>query len=52
MIKQLPPESLVKTWIWMMTQSEDEQIKEMGKQNLIKAFGSLKAAQEHVNTSR
>ena len=46
-IKQ-PPIHLVKTWIWMMTSSDDEELKISGQQKLIAAFGSMLEVQKYL----
>ncbi len=44
----LPPISLIKTWVWMMTESEEDDVRQRGMDNLVSAFGSLKSAQEYL----
>lgn len=45
---QYPPLPLIQTWIWMMTQSGDADIKQKGQNNLIASFGSLAKANEYL----
>ena len=46
-----PPVSLVKTWAWMMTESDDEQVRNRAMNNLIAAFGTLAAAQAYISAN-
>lgn len=41
-----PPKVLVKTWFAMMMQKESEEIRNIGKSNLIRAFGDNEAVME------
>ena len=43
-----PPVHLVKTWIWMMTQSDDDELKASGQEKLIGAFGSMLEVQKFL----
>lgn len=43
-----PPESLIRTWVWMMAESNNPDLMERGRENLISAFGSMKAAIEYI----
>lgn len=44
-----PPIHLVNTWIWMMTSSDDDEVKVSGQQKLIAAFGSMAEVQRYLN---
>jgi hypothetical protein len=46
-----PPESLIRTWVWMMSDARDEVLMNKGRQNLIDAFGSLKKAIEYIENN-
>ena len=43
-----PPLHLVKTWIWMMTSSDDAELQASGQQKLIAAFGSMLEVQKYL----
>lgn len=43
-----PPMHLVKTWIWMMTASDDDELKASGQEKLIAAFGSMIEVQKYL----
>lgn len=44
-----PPLNLVQTWIWMMTESDDNELRESGQQKLIAAFGSMAQVQKYLD---
>lgn len=44
-----PPLHLVKTWIWMMTASDDDELKASGQEKLIAAFGSMSEVQKYLD---
>ncbi|WP_133408076.1 hypothetical protein [Parashewanella tropica] len=44
-----PPLALIKTWVWMMVESKEPQIREKGRSNLINAFGSLANANTYIS---
>ena len=44
-----PPMNLVQTWIWMMTASEDEEVRQSGQDKLIAAFGSMIEVQKYLD---
>ncbi|MCL1037126.1 hypothetical protein L2725_07405 [Shewanella corallii] len=46
---QYPPLPLLKTWVWMMIESDNPEIREKGKKNLIASFGSLAKANEYIS---
>ncbi|MCL1077435.1 hypothetical protein L2734_04475 [Parashewanella spongiae] len=46
--KQYPPLALIKTWVWMMVESNVPEINEKGRQNIIDSFGSLSKANEYL----
>lgn len=48
---QLPPVSLVRTWLWMMLEANDEQLKAESQERLLSVFGNLKAVVEYVEAN-
>ena len=44
----MPPESLIRTWVWMMSENNDPELMNKGRKNLINAFGSLQKAIEYI----
>jgi hypothetical protein len=47
-MKNVPPESLIRTWVWMMSENNDPELINKGRRNLINAFGSLQKAIEYI----
>lgn len=47
-MKNAPPESLIRTWVWMMSETNNPEIMNKGRQNLINAFGSLHNAIQYI----
>ncbi|WP_198556621.1 hypothetical protein [Paraglaciecola sp. MB-3u-78] len=47
-MKNVPPESLIRTWVWMMSENNDPELMNKGRKNLISAFGSLQNAIEYI----
>jgi hypothetical protein len=47
-MKNAPPESLIRTWVWMMSENNDPELMNKGRQNLINAFGSLQKAIQYI----
>jgi hypothetical protein len=47
-MKNVPPESLIRTWVWMMSENNDQELIHKGRRNLINAFGSLQKAIEYI----
>ena len=45
-----PPESLIRTWVWMMAESNNPELVERGRKNLITAFGSMKKAIQYLES--
>jgi|TARA_R110002167_G_scaffold45066_2_gene135423 hypothetical protein len=45
---KIPPESLIRTWVWMMSEKDNPELMQKGRQNLINAFGSLQKAIEYI----
>jgi hypothetical protein len=43
-----PPESLIRTWVWMMSEKDNPELMQKGRQNLINAFGSLQKAIQYI----
>jgi hypothetical protein len=43
-----PPESLIRTWVWMMSENNDPELMNKGRKNLINAFGSLQNAIKYI----
>ncbi len=46
--QKYPPLALIKTWVWMMVESNVPEINEKGRQNIIESFGSLSKANEYL----
>jgi hypothetical protein len=44
-----PPLHLVKTWIWMMTASDDDEVRTSGQEKLIAAFGNMAQVQKYLD---
>ncbi|MDU0353712.1 hypothetical protein RS130_07045 [Paraglaciecola aquimarina] len=49
-MKTAPPESLIRTWVWMMSENNNPQLNNKGRQNLINAFGSMQKAIEYIES--
>ena len=47
-MKNVPPESLIRTWVWMMSENNDPELVNKGRENLISAFGSLQKAIKYI----
>ncbi|MGJ8679652.1 hypothetical protein [Paraglaciecola sp.] len=47
----VPPESLIRTWVWMMSENNNPELANKGRQNLINAFGSLQKAIEYIEST-
>jgi hypothetical protein len=47
-MKNVPPESLIRTWVWMMSENNDPELMNKGRKNLISAFGSLQKAIKYI----
>lgn len=47
-MKNVPPESLIRTWVWMMSENNDPELVKKGRENLISAFGSLQKAIQYI----
>jgi hypothetical protein len=47
-MKNVPPESLIRTWVWMMSENNDPELMNKGRKNLINAFGSLQNAIQYI----
>lgn len=47
-MNKLPPESLIRTWVWMMSEKDNSELMRKGRQNLIDAFGSMQKAIEYI----
>ncbi|MEP0354268.1 MAG: hypothetical protein ABJH06_10235 [Paraglaciecola sp.] len=47
-MKNAPPESLIRTWVWMMSETKNPEIMNKGRQNLVNAFGSLQNAIQYI----
>ena len=45
---QYPPLQLIQTWVWMMIESNNPELQDKGRDNLISAFGSLAKANEYL----
>lgn len=42
------PVPIVKTWVWMITESQDPAIIDQGTDNLVQEFGTLAEAQDFI----
>ena len=47
-MNNIPPESLIRTWVWMMSENNDPELMNKGRKNLINAFGSLQKAIQYI----
>lgn len=47
-MNNIPPESLIRTWVWMMSENNDPELMNKGRKNLISAFGSLQNAIKYI----
>lgn len=47
-MQNIPPESLIRTWVWMMSENNDPELMNKGRKNLINAFGSLQKAIQYI----
>jgi hypothetical protein len=48
MNKQEPPKVLVETWLYLLTQNEDTELKEHGKKMLLRAFEDMQAVANYI----
>ncbi|UJF22864.1 hypothetical protein [Shewanella sp. OMA3-2] len=46
-----PPLQLIQTWVWMMIESDNPELQDKGRNNLILAFGTLAKANEYLTQS-
>ena len=47
-MQNTPPESLIRTWVWMMSENNDPELMNKGRKNLINAFGSIQNAIKYI----
>jgi hypothetical protein len=47
-MKNAPPESLIRTWVWMMSENDNPELSKKGRQNLINAFGSMQNVIKYI----
>jgi hypothetical protein len=47
-MNNVPPESLIRTWVWMMSENNDQELMNKGRKNLVSAFGSLQKAIQYI----
>ncbi|MFT5676086.1 MAG: hypothetical protein ACI808_002022 [Paraglaciecola sp.] len=47
-MKNAPPESLIRTWVWMMSENDNPELAQKGRQNLINAFGSMQNVIKYI----
>lgn len=47
-MNNMPPESLIRTWVWMMSENNDPELMNKGRKNLVNAFGSLQKAIQYI----
>jgi hypothetical protein len=45
---QEPPKVLVETWLHLLTQNDDKELKEMGKDKLLGAFDDMQAVATYI----
>lgn len=50
--KAEPPLALVDTWVWMMSNSKEPSLQEVGKERLVDAFGDLHSANVFYNARK
>ena len=43
------PLPIVKTWVWMVTESDDPAIIDQGTDNLVQQFGTLTEANDYID---
>jgi hypothetical protein len=43
-----PPATLVKTWLWMARDASDYELKKLGRNNIIRIFGSVESAHDYI----
>lgn len=46
-----PPLQLIQTWVWMMIESDNPELQDKGRNNLILAFGTLAKANDYLTQS-
>jgi hypothetical protein len=47
-MKNAPPESLIRTWVWMMSENDNPELAKKGRQNLLNAFGSMQNVIKYI----
>ncbi|MFT4937248.1 MAG: hypothetical protein ACI88A_000262 [Paraglaciecola sp.] len=47
-MRNAPPESLIRTWVWMMSENDNPELAKKGRQNLINAFGSMQNVIKYI----
>jgi hypothetical protein len=47
---QEPPKALIETWLHLLTQNDDKELKEIGKDKLLSAFGDMQAAANYIKS--
>jgi hypothetical protein len=47
-MNNVPPESLIRTWVWMMSENNDPELMNKGRKNLINAFGSIQKVIQYI----
>ena len=47
-MQNTPPESLIRTWVWMKSENNDPELMNKGRKNLINAFGSIQNAIKYI----
>jgi hypothetical protein len=48
MYMQEPPKALVETWLHLLTQNDDKELKEIGKDKLLGAFEDMQAVATYI----
>jgi hypothetical protein len=47
-----PPIALLKTWLWMMLDAKDEELRKQGESKIIATFSNMKAAVEYLESHK
>ena len=46
--KDMPPVTLLKTWLWMAKDARDDGLRRLGCRNLMQFFSSLEQAERYI----
>ncbi|MFT4994577.1 MAG: hypothetical protein ACI965_001612 [Paraglaciecola sp.] len=47
-MNNVPPECLIRTWVWMMSENNNPELMKKGRDNLVNAFGSIQNAIKYI----